>query len=229
IELFVRLHRRSGRDAHKKAVAALARRFFGEPPAPYAVALGGPAAGAGSAVPGAAAAGDGQEPGAQSADFPPRTDGLCLDAALRQGSAAALLFESGYRPQGLEEYLSRLLPWVCVNARPLPENLSMIGAVVGGIGERRLLFRGWELAYTALRLATCLARPKEWRVLDALVPQLLGFTLQKPIGTAWVSTDPEAKVPVGPVDSRVLVREVQAMLGLRRQFPAALEASMQPE
>jgi len=196
IELLVRLHRHSGRDAYKKALSALARRFYGQPPEPHRAVVERAAAG-----------------------------GLSLEADLLQARGAALLFESGYRPRGLADYLSRLLPWICVNLRTLPDGLSMVGGVVDTLGAGRLAFRGFELAYTALRLQRCLGPSKEPRTIGAVVPRLLGFTLQKPIGTAWLAMDPGTKDPVGPVDSRVLIREIEALLRLREEFPVALESA----
>ena len=121
LELFLQLHRRSGRDAHKKAAAALFRRFFGEAPLPYAAAFVGSAEPEGGAdSPPASGSGDGARADARAREQSSVYRRLSLEAALRKARIAALLFESGYRPRGLEEYLGRLLPWVCVNPRPPP-------------------------------------------------------------------------------------------------------------
>ena len=98
----------------------------------------------------------------------------------------------------------------------------MVGATVGELGTGRVLFRGFELAYTALRLERCLGSAKEPRVFEAAVTQLIGFTLRKPIGTSWLAMEPAARISSGPVDSRILIREVDALLRLGEQFPAAL-------
>jgi len=150
---------------------------------------------------------------------------LCLEGALLQARSAALLAESGHRGKGLEEYLSRLLPWVCVNQRPLPHGLSMIGGLASRLGEHRLVFRGFEFAYTALSLDRQLGDSPKPRIPDGLVPQLLGFTLQRPLGTAWVAAAEEPGPAEGPVDARILVRELEALLRLQEQFPEALGSS----
>jgi hypothetical protein len=198
-ELLLRLLRLSGRDAYKKALSGLFRRFYAAPPAgsPAALTQGEPDGGAG--------------------DSP-----LSLDQALVEARNAALLAESGYRPKGLEEYRNRLLPWICLNVRPLPRGLSMVGAVAGGLGEGRLRFRGFETALALLRLQPLVPASGQNDITGLLVSQLVGFTLQQPVGTAWLAMEEADPEPIGPVDSWLLVRELEALLRLQERFPEAL-------
>jgi hypothetical protein len=206
IELYLRLYRLFGRDAYRKALSALVRRFYSEAPAAYAATLK-------NFAPAATA---------QTESEKMEANRLSFDSALRQAGAAVLLVEAGYHPKGLEEYLNRLLPWICLNLRPLPESLSMVGGVVGRLGDRRLRFRGVELALTILSLGQHLIDSPPRRLLKLLVPQLLGFDLQQPLGTAWLSIDERDQEPMGPIDSRLLVRELEALLRLQERFPEAL-------
>jgi hypothetical protein len=98
----------------------------------------------------------------------------------------------------------------------------MVGGVVGRLGDRRLRFRGVELALTILSLGQHLIDSPPRRLMKLLVPQLLGFDLQQPLGTAWLSIDERDQEPMGPIDSRLLVRELEALLRLQERFPEAL-------
>jgi hypothetical protein len=63
------------------------------------------------------------------------------------------------------------------------------------------------------------------RISKLLVPQLVGFSLQQPLGTAWLGMNEKDPEPLGPVDSRLLVRELEALLRLQERFPEALGPS----
>jgi hypothetical protein len=209
IELFLSLLRLFGRDAYKKALSALLRQFHAQGPPGSPAAL--------------------TESDRSAPAFGEEVGPLSLEQALQEGRIAALLLESGYRPKGSAEYRNRLLPWACLNVRPLPDELSMVGGIVSTLGEGRLCFRGFETALTLLRLQERLGASEAETTIGLLVTQLVAFTLQKPVGTAWVALHPSDPAPVGPVDSRILVRELDALLRLQERFPAALDPPRRPE
>jgi hypothetical protein len=207
IELYLRLYKRLGRDAYKKGLSTLVRRFFFSSPSGYASIL--------------------------KDSFPwgpPSTEetvteesSLSFEAALLKAQTAPLLIEEGYGLKGLEEYANHLLPWVFLNLRPMSGGLSGVGGIVDRLGDPRLRFRGLELSLTLLRLAEHLGRSAPGGIVEQLVPRLLAFVLQQPIGTAWLTAGEGKDKTVGPVDSRVLVQEIDALVSLQARFPAALD------
>jgi hypothetical protein len=56
-------------------------------------------------------------------------------------------------------------------------------------------------------------------LLRALLPHLLHFTLQQPAGVSCLSLTETGGQALGPVDSRVLVRELTARHRLLEEFP----------
>jgi hypothetical protein len=136
-----------------------------------------------------------------------------VQPAFLRARAAAALVDGGLAVKGIESYFFSLLPWIHLN--PGAEGLNRCGGLQEALGAHRLLFRGFELAHLLSRLAARL--PAGTPALRPLLPHLLAFTLQQPAGTANLELGPGQAV--GPVDCRVLVRELTARHRLLEEFP----------
>jgi hypothetical protein len=124
--------------------------------------------------------------------------------------------------KGLEACLYSLLPWIHLNPGENPGQAEPVpcGGLHESLGSRRLLFRGFELAHLLARLGARL--PNGAPFLRELMPRLLDFTLGQPVGTSYLSLGEPAGQAVGPVDSRLLVRELAARHRLLQEFPQYL-------
>jgi len=138
-----------------------------------------------------------------------------LQPALLRARAAAALADAGFVLKGLEACLHSLLPWVHLN--PGETGPEPCGGLHEALGSNRLLFRGFELALLLARLAA--RQPPGALSLRALLPYLLGFTLRQPAGVSYLSITEPAGQALGPIDSRILVRELTARHRLLEEFP----------
>ncbi len=142
-----------------------------------------------------------------------------LQPAFLRARAAAALSAAGFLPKGPEACLYSLLPWIHLNPGESPGQAGPVpcGGLHETLGARRLLFRGFELAHLLARLGARL--PQGTAFLRDLVPRLLDFTLGQPVGTSCLCLGEPAGQAVGPVDSRLLVRELTARHRLLEEFP----------
>jgi hypothetical protein len=138
-----------------------------------------------------------------------------LQPLLLRARAAAALADVGFALKGQAGCLHSLLPWIHLN--PGDTGVNPCGGLHEALGSGRLLFRGFELSHLLARLAA--RQPLGALSLRALLPQLLAFTLRQPAGISYLSlTEPGARA-LGPVDSRILVRELTARHRLLEDFP----------
>jgi hypothetical protein len=148
---------------------------------------------------------DAREPGAADSVQP----------AFLRARAAAALAAGGFLVKTLEDCFLSLLPWIHLN--PGEAAVNPCGGLQEELGAHRLLFRGFELAYLLARLGA--RYPAGALLLRALLPHLLHFTLQQPVGVSYLSLTEPADRAIGPVDSRILVRELTARHRLLEEFP----------
>jgi hypothetical protein len=140
-----------------------------------------------------------------------------VHAALRRARAAAALAGAGFAVKGLEACLRQLLPWVYLNRLPGDRRVEPCGGLLESLGAHRLLFCGFELSYLLARLSAI--HPVGVPALRSLLPHLLGFTLRQPAGLSFLSlVQPEGSA-LGPLDSRILVRELTARTRMLEEFP----------
>lgn len=137
--------------------------------------------------------------------------------ALLRARAAAALGAAGFAVKGLDACFRSLLPWIYLNRFPGQEGADPCGGLLESLGAHRLLFRGFELSHLLTRLNA--RQPVGVPALRSLLPHLLGFTLQQPAGTSYLLLAEPARRALGPVDSRVLVRELTSRLRLLEEFP----------
>jgi hypothetical protein len=124
-------------------------------------------------------------------------------AALRLARTALTLQQAGLRIKALPDYLAQLLPWIYLNHPGREEGLTLSGSVRAALGEARLVFRGWEWAYTLRSLDALLAPSRRLTELQGLVTRLLSSSARRPLGcSGW-----QPGVGFGAVDARLLCRE----------------------
>ncbi len=149
-----------------------------------------------------------------------------VKGALFLANAVLALVEAGLKIKNLDDYISLLLPWVYLNRSFNGGNFNSIGGVIDSSRRNRLLFRGYELAYLLLKLNKLLSTKSNNNLAELLAGQLIGFTSQKPLGTAYflhTLWDSQGKIkkdrePFGPIDSRRLAREGYYLLKLKKEF-----------
>ncbi|MBA7628817.1 hypothetical protein ES703_36313 [subsurface metagenome] len=143
--------------------------------------------------------------------------------ALLLAGNALILTEAGFRPDNLNIYFDLLLPWIYINRRALKDSLNTVGGTLDSLSNHRLLFQGLQYSYLLLKLSRLLAHgeSKDSAWLETAIAQLMGFTLQKPMGTAyWDSGE------LGPVGSVRFVREALYLLKIRKEFPEILSSRL---
>lgn len=153
-----------------------------------------------------------------------------VKGALFLANAVLALVEAGLKIKNLDDYLSLLLPWIYLNRSFNGGNFNSIGGVIDSSRRNRLLFRGYELSYLLLKLNKLLSGKSNNNLAELLAGQLIGFTSQKPLGTAYflhTLWDSRGKTkrdrePFGPIDSRRLAREGYYLLKLKKEFPDQL-------
>jgi hypothetical protein len=121
----------------------------------------------------------------------------------RLARTALTLQQAGLRIKALPDYLAQLLPWIYLNHPGREEGLTLSGSVRAALGEARLVFRGWEWAYTLRSLDALLAPSRRLTELQGLVTRLLSSSARRPLGcSGW-----QPGVGFGAVDARLLCRE----------------------
>jgi len=153
-----------------------------------------------------------------------------VKGALLLANAVLALVAAGLKIKNLDVYMSLLLPWVYLNRSFNGGNFNSIGGVIDSSRRNRLLFHGYELSYLLLKLNKLLSVKGNNNLLELLADQLIGFTSQKPLGTAYflhTLWDSQGKIKkdrglFGPIDSRRLVREGYYLLKLKEEFPDQL-------
>ncbi|UCF98578.1 MAG: hypothetical protein JSV89_03345 [Spirochaetaceae bacterium] len=145
-----------------------------------------------------------------------------IDKIMLQAQTAVSLDESGYAVKGLQQYFDALLPWIYLNRPDVNSEFNPMGGVSRRLGNPTLLFRGFELSHTLLKLDACMKKSSRLENLNLLISQLLGFTLQKPMGTSRFDPQQRPNDRFGPPNSSIWVRELYYMTRLFAEFPAIL-------
>jgi hypothetical protein len=149
-------------------------------------------------------------------------DSMGLDAVLSEAQAASALDGSGYPVKGLERYFDALLSRIYLN-RPDPgSEFNPFGGICCAHDKPILLFRGLELSYTLLALNSRLKKSSRLGELNILISQLLGFTLQKPLGTCCFDPTQNQKDRFGSLSSTVWATELYYLRRLWEEFPDVL-------
>ncbi|MQY76758.1 MAG: hypothetical protein GH155_03930 [Spirochaeta sp.] len=153
-----------------------------------------------------------------------------VKGALFLANAVLALVEAGLKIKNLDAYMSILLPWIYLNRSFAGGNFNSFGGVIDSSRRNRLLFCGYELSYLLLKLHKLLSGKRNDNLSELLASQVVGFTSQKPPGTAYflhTLWDSQGKIKkdrglFGPIDSRRLVREGYYLLKLKKEFPDQL-------
>jgi hypothetical protein len=141
------------------------------------------------------------------------------DSILSEAQAAVALDGSGYPVKGLAGYFDALLSRIYLN-RPDPlSQFNPAGGISCALGTPILLFRGLELSHTLLALDSRLNESSRLEELDILIQQLLGFTLQKPLGTSHYDPTRPNKDRFGSLSAVVWVSELYYLRRLLDEFP----------
>lgn len=142
-----------------------------------------------------------------------------LDPILAEAQAAVALDSSGYPVKGLACYFDALLSRIHLN-RPDPgSEFNPFGGIGRALGSPTLLFRGLELSHTLLALDSRLNKSSRLGELNVLIPQLLGFTLQKPLGTTHFDPTQKQNDRFGTLSSAIWMRELHYLRRLLDEFP----------
>ena len=194
------LYKISGKERYKKALNTIKESFFSEDRRPDLL--------------------------------PPSRTGRDPDVkgALFLANAVLALVSAGLKIKNLADYFSLLLPWIYLNRSFNGGNFNSLGGVIDSSKRNRLLFCGYELSYLLLKLNKLLSGKSSNNLAELLAGQLIGFTSQKPLGTAYylhTLWDSQGKIkkdrgPFGPIDSRRLAREGYYLLKLKKEFPDEL-------
>jgi hypothetical protein len=142
-----------------------------------------------------------------------------LETILTEAQAAVALDGSGYPVKGLPHYLNALLSRIHLNRPDTASQFNPVGGINPALGNPTLLFRGFELAHTLLSLDARLNKSSKLAELNLLIPQLLSFTLQKPVGTSCFNPDQRRKDRFGSLNSAIWMRELYYMRRLLKEFP----------
>jgi hypothetical protein len=146
-----------------------------------------------------------------------------LDSTLREARIAISLADSGYAVKELHRYFDALLPWIHLNRPDSASKFNLMGGVHHTLDDNILMFRGFEVSYTLLKLNALEKKTSPLGELVILVSQLLGFTLQDPLGTSFYDPAKKDTGRFGPVNSRIWVRELYYLTRLFEEFPYILE------
>jgi hypothetical protein len=146
-----------------------------------------------------------------------------LDTILREARIAISLADAGQAVKELHHYFDALLPWIHLNRPDSASKFNPMGGVHHTLDDNTLLFRGFEVSYTLLKLNALEKTKSPLGELVLLVSQLLGFALQNPPGTSFYDPEKKETDRFGPVDSRVWVRELYYLTRLFKEFPYILQ------
>jgi hypothetical protein len=146
-----------------------------------------------------------------------------LNTTLRETRIAISLAEAGHAVKELHRYFDALLPWIHLNRPDSASKFNPMGGVHHTLDDNTLLFRGFEVSYTLLKLNALEKTKSPLGELVLLVSQLLGFALQNPPGTSFYDPEKKDTDRFGPVDSRVWVRELYYLTRLFEEFPYILQ------
>jgi len=191
VELFLELHKITGKDRYRKAVRTLKSNFFSQKPQALLLL--------------------GLEDGAAH-----------LDAILAEAQAAVSLEVSGYPVKGLSGYFDAILSRIYLNRPDSESEFNPVGGINQALGNPILLFRGFELSHTLLSLDARMKKSSRLRELNLLIAQLLGFTLQKPLGTSYFDPEQKRNDRFGALNSSIWTRELYYMRRLCEEFPRAV-------
>jgi hypothetical protein len=144
-----------------------------------------------------------------------------LDTILAEAQAAVLLDESGYPVKGLPHYFDALLSRIYLNRPDSGSEFNPMGGVNHAFGNPTLSFRGFELSHTLLSLDARMTKSSRLDELKLLIAQLLGFTLQKPLGTSYFDPNQKRNDRFGPPNASIWTRELYYMTRLLEEFPEA--------
>jgi len=142
-----------------------------------------------------------------------------FQTALHRAQSAVMLNVTG---KELQRYFEDLLPWIHLNNPGSASEPNPVGGVRPTLGASRLIMRGFELTYTLLKLDARIPKKARLPQLDVLIRQLLGFTSQKPMGTAFSDLEGNANERFGPRNSRIWMSELYYTLRIAEEFPGIL-------
>ena len=146
-----------------------------------------------------------------------------LDTTLREARIVISLAEAGHAVKEAHRYFDALLPWIHLNHADSASKFNPMGGVHHTLDDNTLLFRGFEVSYTLLKLNALEKTKSPLGELVLLVSQLLGFALQNPPGTSFYDPEKKDTGRFGPVDSRVWVQELYYLTRLFEEFPYILQ------
>jgi hypothetical protein len=142
-----------------------------------------------------------------------------LDELLTEAQTAVTLDQSGSAVKGLSSYFDALLARICLNRCSPDSEFNPVGGIKADLGDPGLVFRGFELSHTLLTLDERLNESSKLDSLDLLIGQLLGFALQKPLGTTRFDPDQKQDRRFGARSSTIWTRELYYMMRLLAEFP----------
>jgi hypothetical protein len=145
-----------------------------------------------------------------------------LETLITETQTAVSLDESGYPVKGLPRYFDALLARVFLNRSDSRAAFNPVGGFTRVLGDPTLVFRGFELSHTLLTLDARMNKSTKLGELPLLIAQLLGFTLQRPPGTAYFEPDRKTANSFGSLSSTKWTRELSYMTRLFTEFREAL-------
>jgi hypothetical protein len=146
-----------------------------------------------------------------------------LELCLLQAQTAVSLQEAGYGVKGLHRYFDALLPWLYLNNPGGSPQFNPFGGIRPSLEEPTLVFRGFEVAYTLMKLDSLVQKSTRLAELPLLVSQLLGFTVQRPMGTSHYDPAKREEDRFGPTSSVIWTRELYYLTRLFEELPEVLE------
>ena len=146
-----------------------------------------------------------------------------LDTTLREARIAISVAEAGHAVKELHRYFDALLPWIHLNRPDPASKFNPMGGVHHTLDDNTLLFRGFEVSYTLLKLNALGKTKSPSEELVLLVSQLLGFVLQNAPGTSFYDPEKKDTDRFGAVNSRVWARELYYLTCLFEEFPFILQ------
>jgi hypothetical protein len=146
-------------------------------------------------------------------------DTVGFDSTLVEAQAAAALDGSGHPVKALASFFDALLSRIYLNHPGPDPEFNPFGGIRHMVGSATLLFRGFELSHTMLTLDRRLKKSSRLEELNILLHQLLGFTQQKPLGTAHFDPAQKHKDRFGSLNAAVWVSELYYRRRLFEEYP----------